>query len=444
MPGRAAEAGDPAGDGARAVSAILDAARAEGRTLLDEHESKALLGAYGIPTVAMRVARSEDEAVAAAEALGYPVVVKLWSRTITHKSDVGGVKLDLANAGAVTRAFRDVRDAVTAKAGAEHFLGVSVQPFVARRDGYELILGSAPDPQFGPVLLFGTGGELVEVFRDRALALPPLTTTLARRMMEQTRIHRALLGVRGRAPVDMAALEALLVRFGDLVVEQRRIKEIDINPLLASASGLIALDARVVLHPETVADADLPRAAIRPYPSDYTWRSQLRDGTPLTIRPIRPDDEPLMVPFHRSLSEDSVRLRYMQPMKLDDRTAHDRLVRICFIDYDREIALVAQPAPAPGGGAGPIIGVGRLSRDRAGTGDGAEFSLLVADPWQTRGLGRDLLGRLIEVARKERFAHIYADVLESNLRMQRLCTYFGFAIADDGPGSGVVRADLRL
>src|SRR6185369_10843999 len=289
------------------------------------------------------------------------------------------------------------------------------------------------------------GGELVEVFRDRALALPPLTTTLARRMMEQTRIHRALQGVRGRAPVDLAALESLLVRFGDLVVGERRIKEIDINPLLASSSGLLALDARVVLYPDSVPDDELPRAAIRPYPADYTWRAELRDGTPITIRPIRPDDEPLMVAFHRSLSEDSVRLRYMQPMKLNDRTAHDRLVRICFIDYDREIALVGE---APGkDGAGPaIIGVGRLSRDRvdAGAETGAEFSLLVADPWQTRGLGRELLGRLIEVARKEHLGHIYADVLESNLRMQRLCTHFGFRIEDDGPGSGVVRADLRL
>jgi acetyltransferase len=419
--------------------AVIAAALGEGRTLLDEHESKALLASHGIPTTPTKVARDEDAAVAAARALGFPAVVKLWSRSITHKTDVGGVKLGLGDDAAVARAFRDIREAVAARAGAEHFLGVTVQPQVRRGDGYELILGSAPDPQFGPVLLFGMGGELVEVFRDRALALPPLTSTLARRMMERTRIYQALRGVRGRAPVDLAALEALLVRFGDLVASEPRIREIDINPLLASPEAIVALDARVVLYDASTPDADLPRPAIRPYPSEYVARASLRDGTSIVVRPIRPDDEPRMVPFHRALSEDSVRLRYMQTMKLDERTAHERLQRICFADYDRELALVAEDPQ------GQILAVGRLSRDRAPgpAGDrGAEFSLLVADPWQGQGLGRELLGRLVDVGRRERLSRIYADVLASNLRMQRLCTRFGFTIgAEDG---GVVRAELRL
>jgi acetyltransferase len=409
-PGRRPD-GDTRPDLARAA---IDAARAEGRTLLDEHESKAILASYGIPVVPTRVAHDENEAVASARELGFPVAVKLWSRTITHKTDVGGVKVGVADADGVARAFREIKASVAAKVGESHFLGVTVQPSVDRRSGLELIVGSAADPQFGPVLLFGTGGEMVEVFRDRALALPPLNTTLARRMMEQTRISHAFAGVRGRPPVDVEALSTLLVRFGDLVIEHPRIREIDINPLLASPDGLLALDARVVLYDQTVVDADLPKPAIRPYPSEYLFRATLRDGTPIVIRPIRPDDEPLVAAFHKTLSEESVRMRYMQPMKLDTRTAHQRLLRICFIDYDREIALVAEREPT-GGESREIVAIGRLSRDRLG-GENAEFSLLVADPWQSRGVGREILGRLLDVGRRENLSRIHADVLGANLR----------------------------
>jgi acetyltransferase len=416
--------------------ALIDGARAERRTLLDEHESKAILESYGIPVAPTRVARDEAEAVAAAAALGFPVAVKLWSRTITHKTDVGGVRLAIADTAAVAQAFRDIRESVAAKAGPGHFLGVTVEPHVDRHRGYELILGSSVDPQLGPVLLFGTGGELVEVFRDRALALPPLNTTLARRAMEETRIWKALAGVRGRAPVDLDALAALLVRFGDLVVGQPRIREIDINPLLASPGGLVALDARVVLYDESVPDGALPRPAIRPYPVEYVTTATDRDGTPLTIRPIRPEDEPLLIPFHRALSESSVQMRYMRGLKLDDRTAHERLVRICFADYDREMALVVEQA-APGGER-VVVAVGRLSRDRIGGSKDAEFSLLVADPWQGRGVGSLLLARLLEVGRREGMRRIEADILETNLRMQRLCARLGFAIG--APEGGVVHA----
>ena len=434
-PGRRAE-GETQPETARAT---IDGARADGRTLLDEHESKAILASYGIPVVPTRVARDEAEAMAVAVELGFPVAVKLWSRTITHKTDVGGVKLGLSDAAAVAQAFREIRASVSSKVGESHFLGVTVQPSVDRGSGLELILGSAADPQFGPVLLFGTGGELVEVFRDRALALPPLNTTLARRMMEQTRIFRAFAGARGRPPVDLEALAALLVRFGDLVVEQPRIREIDINPLLASPAGLVALDARVVLHDETIRDADLPKTAIRPYPGEYLSRVTLRDGTPIVIRPIRPDDEPLVVAFHKTLSEESVRMRYMQAMKLDERTAHQRLLRICFSDYDREIVLVAEGELA--GRGREILAVGRLSRDRL-AGEDAEFSLLVGDPWQGRGVGRELLCRLIDVGRREKLSRIHADVLGSNLRMQRLCSNLGFTLDDEL--TEVVRAERKL
>ncbi len=415
---------------------IIAAARAERRTLLDEHESKTLLASYGIPVTPTRVARSEAEAVDAAQVLGFPVAVKLWSRTVTHKTDVGGVQLGLRDAAAVAGAFRTIEQNVSAKAGPAHFLGVTVQPSVERHGGYELILGSSIDPQLGPVILFGAGGELVEVFRDRALALPPLNTTLARRAMEQTQIHKALKGVRGRAPVDLDALAGLLVRFGDLILEQPRIREIDINPLLASAGRILALDARVVLADPDVEDDRLPRPAIRPYPTEYASRGELRDGSPIEIRPIRPEDEPAMAAFHGRLSDQSVRMRYLGGLKLDERTAHERLVRICFADYDRELALVAERQSATGEREGDreILAVGRLSRERIRGATGAEFSLLVADPWQGQGVGGQLLSRLIDVAGREGITRIYADVLEANVRMQRLCARLGFQIgaAEDG------------
>ena len=272
-----------------------------------------------------------------------PVVLKLHSETITHKTDVGGVQLNLrdADGGAPGLATRS-QTSVTEKAGRKHFLGVTVQPMVTR-DGYELILGSSVDPQFGPVLLFGAGGQLVEVFKDRALGLPPLNATLARRMMEQTTIYTALKGVRGRKPVDLAALEQLLVRFSQLVVEQPWIAEIDINPLLVSPERIIALDARIVLHPPGHAlktSCPSPPSVLIRRNTSRPWK--LKDGTAVTIRPIRPEDEPLMVRFHQTLSERSVYLRYFATLKLDQRIAHERLSRICFNDYDREMALVVE------------------------------------------------------------------------------------------------------
>ncbi|WP_334310499.1 acetate--CoA ligase family protein [Nodularia spumigena] len=228
------------------VEKIIKSARQAQRTMLTEFESKQILAAYGVPVVTTCVAQSEDEAVRCAENMGYPVVLKLFSHTITHKTDVGGVQLNLRDAEAVRLAYNAIAESVSEKVGVEHFLGVTVQPMV-KMAGYELIIGSSLDAQFGPVLLFGTGGKLVEIFRDRAIALPPLNTILARRMMEQTQIYKALQGVRGQKSIDLAALEQLMVVFSQLVVEQPGIKEIDINPLLASSEELIALDARIIL-----------------------------------------------------------------------------------------------------------------------------------------------------------------------------------------------------
>jgi acetyltransferase len=425
-------------DVARATK-LIRGVRKSGRSLLTEFESKQLLTAYGIPTVDTRIAKDEAEAAKLAAEIGYPVVLKLYSQTITHKTDVGGVKLDLANAAAVKRAFTAIKKSVVEKAGAKHFLGVTVQAMI-KLDGYELILGSSLDPQFGPVLLFGTGGQLVEVFKDRALALPPLNVTLARRWMERTRIFTALKGVRGRPPVDLVALEQLLVRFSQLVVEQRWIKEIDINPLLASPGRLVALDARVVLHEPNVTEDSLPKLAIRPYPTQYISTAKMKDGTPIIIRPIRPEDEPLMVDFHQSLSGESVYFRYFHMIALGQRVAHDRLTRICFNDYDREIALVAEYRD-PRTAARQILGLGRLSKE-SGT-DEATFSMLITDNYQRRGLGTELLRRLVQVGREEGLKRITAEILPENLGMQAVCEKLKFHLKHSA-SEGLVRAEIAL
>jgi acetyltransferase len=410
------------------ASEILRSVRSRSRSLLTEWESKQLLSAYGIPTVRTELATSADEAVQVAARIGYPVVLKLHSETISHKTDVGGVRLDLGTAEAVRQAFEQIQESVAQRAGAENFLGVTVQPMIRQR-GYELILGSSLDPQFGPVLLFGAGGELVEVWRDWALGLPPLTTTLARRMMERTRIYRALQGVRGRAPADLGVLESVLVRFSQLVAEQRWIKEIDVNPLLVSEEQIIALDARVVMHSAATDESHMPQLAIRPYPAQYVSPFRLKNGTVVRIRPIRPEDEPAMVQFHKKLSDSTVYMRYLGFLKLELRIAHERLTRICFIDYDREMVLVAELPCAPSGES-EIVGVGRLSKSHGR--NEAEFAVLIRDDFQTLGLGSELLRRLLEVAKDEKLDRVFAVLAAENNAMRKMAARAGFRL--QGPG----------
>jgi len=352
------------------------------------------------------------------------VVLKLHSFTITHKTDVGGVRLNLASEAAVREAFRAIQASVSEKAGPDHFAGVSVQPMVIA-EGYELILGSSIDSQFGPVLLFGAGGQLVEVFQDSALALPPLNTTLARRFIEQTKIFKALKGVRGRKPVDLAALDELLVLFSRLVTEQRWIKEIDINPLLASPERLIALDARVVVYGKDTNARDLPRLAIRPYPSRYEKQITLADGAGVRIRPIRPEDEPLLVAFHHTLSERSVYMRYFHWMKLEQRTEHERLTRMCFIDYDRQMAFVAERSD-PDSGECQIIAVGRLVKSH--TAEEAELAVIVSDHFQKQGIGSEIVRQLVDFARAEKLERITATMLLENRPMQKVFEKAGFRL----------------
>jgi len=408
------------------VADIIVRARKTGRTILTEFESKQILAAYGIPVTVTSIARSEDEAVEIAGRLEGPVVLKLYSETITHKTDVGGVKLNLAGEQAVRLAWREIEQAIIQKAHRSDFLGVTVQPMI-KLEGYELILGSSIDPQFGPVLLFGTGGQLVEVFKDRALGLPPLNATLARRMMEQTRIYSALKGVRGRKAVDFAELEEILVRFSYLVAEQRWIKEIDINPLLAGTGRILALDARIVLHDPATKENDLPKLAIRPCPAQYSSEWQTKDGTVVTIRPIHPEDEPLMVEFHRTLSESTVNQRYFALLQLEKRIAHERLTRICFNDYDCEIPLVVDLKRSDG--EREILAVGRLNKTHGL--DEARFAIVVSDAWQGRGFGTRLLELLVDVGRQEGLTRITGSMLPENARMRHICELAGFQVSFD-------------
>ncbi len=433
------DAEDSLGEARSQVKSFLEGIRAAGRTMLTEAESKHVVALYGIMTVETRLASNESKAAECAEAIGFPVALKLNSETITHKSDVGGVKLNLQSREAVAQAYREIEMSVREKAGAEHFLGVTVQP-MAKLDGYELILGSSVDPQFGPVILFGSGGQMVEVYGDRALALPPLNSTLAVRLMEQTRIYRALQGARGRAAVDMAALERALIRFSRLVVEQRWIKEVDINPLVASPERVIALDARIVLQDLGVAEDQLPRSAIRPYPARYVSPWQTKSGMQVLIRPIRPEDEPAMAKFHETLSDRSVYLRFFHMEKLSSRVAHARLLRKCFIDYDREMALVAEHVNSASA-EHEIMAVGRLTRTP--TTREAEVAVLVADRFQNCGLGSELLGRLIQVGRDEKLERITATILPENMTMRALAARHGFEVLKDADLTEV-RITLKL
>jgi acetyltransferase len=411
------------------VRRLLAQVRSAGRTLLTEFEAKQLLKCYGIPIVPTETARTADEAAARAQQLGYPVVLKLWSEVITHKTDAGGVQLNLADEAAVRKAFTLIRDnaaryAETHKLGTGSFQGVTVQPMV-RLKGYELIVGSSMDVQFGPVILFGAGGILVEVFQDRALGLPPLNRTLARLLIERTQISKALQGIRGQRPIPLDQLEMLLVHFSYLLCDFLEIQEIDINPLLAGPEGIIALDARVVIAPADLPPEKRPRPTIEPYPNQYTQSWQARNGETLVIRAIRPEDEPLLVAHHRTLSEQTIRRRFFSMVKMLSR---DSLIRLCHLDYAREMALVAErrnEADRP-----ELVGVARYYMNPQTR--SAEFAVVVTDAWQGHGVGQHLMERLIAVARARGVRQLVGLVLSENGPMRKLAQELGF---QEGPAT---------
>ncbi len=395
---------------------LLKPALKEERVLLTEYESKALLDLYGIPTVPTELAHSPEEASKVAEEMGFPVVVKLHSDIITHKSDVGGVRLNLKSGAEVSQAYKEIQEKVIPKYGEKAFLGVSVQKMITEK-GIELIMGSSTDPQFGPVILFGAGGVYVEIFQDRVLALPPLNTTLAQNAIEKTKISKALNGFRGIKPILKGSVEEALARFSHMVTEIREIAECDMNPLLATPNGVIALDARIVLHKPNEA---IPPIAMRPYPIEYVFDRTLKDGRAILIRPIRPEDEPEIVQFHKELSEHSIRQRYFEFVSLDQRAAHERLLRICATDFDNEIALCAEVDQ------GAIAGVIRMTKI-PGT-KKCDLKLIIRDDFQRSGIGRVLIETCLEVAKAEKLESIHATLLNENSGMIALAKSFGFEI----------------
>ncbi|MGE3309377.1 MAG: GNAT family N-acetyltransferase [Limisphaerales bacterium] len=401
--------------------------------------ANAILNGAGFPTSPY----PDDAARAFSHMWRYAYALRGIYETPAQVADPRDQAVDRARVEAVLSAVRSSDRTLLTEAESKELLeshGIPVRPMWAH-DGFELLLGSRIDARFGPVVVFGTGGSLADVFGDQALGIPPLNATLALRLMEQTRIFRALREGRGRRSVDLSALEALLIRFSYLVVEQAGIAEISINPLVAASDALVAVDVRVALHPSDRDPASLPRSAIRPYPNQYVGKVKLKDGTRVTLRPIRPEDEPRLVEFHGTLSDRSVYHRYFVPMKLSERIAHERLVRVCFSDYDRDIPLVAEVSPSDRGASSRIIGIGRVGREHQG--DSGEFAVIISDAWQGKGLGRKLLERLIQVARAEGMTRLTGHVLWENREMQSLCRKVGFAFRHS-PGDAECVVDFSL
>ena len=418
-----------------AARGIVAAALAEGREWLNEVESKDLLECYRIPTVTTRF--GADPAAAAQLAAGFtgPYALKIVSSVITHKSDVGGVALNLPDPDSVRKAATAMRAAVAEKRPDAKLDGFAVQAMVRRPAAVELIAGIVMDRQFGPVVLFGQGGTAVEVVADKALALPPLNLRLANELMRETRVYKLLQGYRGNPSADTAAVALTLVKLAKLAADLAEVAELDINPLLADAEGVLALDARVrVVH--SAADPET-RLAIRPYPKELERMLSTRDGRELRLRPIVPEDEPALARTFDMLTPEEIRQRFHVPMKAFPHTLAARLTQI---DYDREMALVLTLPGIPG--QAEIEGVVRLAADPDG--DHAEFALLVRGAYARLGLGSQMLSELIAYARRRGIGELFGIVLMDNTAMRDLCRKAGFVESLVPEEPGVVRTSLRL
>jgi acetyltransferase len=390
------------------------------RGSLTESEAKHLLKAYDIPVCDAFVAHSADEAVASAGQIGYPVVLKLRSREILHKIDVGGVALDLQDATAVREAYETMLQRLRAIRPEARVEGVTVQRMVCPKDALEMILGASKDPTFGPVIMVGLGGVATEVYRDHALGLPPLNERLARNMIESLRCWPVLEGYRGRPAVNVEHLVEVMIRFSCLIADYPEIREFDVNPLLVTPEGAIALDAAAVLDMTGLTEEQEPyeHLAIRPYPEQYTRRPRLRDGTQVTIRPIRPEDEPLWHELIASSSSESIRFRFRSIFK---QTNHQMAVKYCTIDYERELAMVVETRVED---RRCLIGVGQLITDL--NHETAEYAVLVPDPWQGRGVGALLLDYCLVLAARWGIAEVVAETDPENMRMLSLFHKRGF------------------
>jgi acetyltransferase len=415
---------------------IVETALAERRSILSEMESKALLAAFRIPVAKTALARSAHEAMLLAGESGFPVALKIDSPDITHKSDAGGVRLNVANAHAVRTAYDEIVASATRLAPNARINGVAVEPMIERASGRELMVGVVRDPVFGPAITFGAGGTAVEVHRDRAVALPPLNSYLVADMIRGTHVAKMLGEFRRLPPVDMAALEAVLLRVSELVCEVPSLEEVDINPLIADETGAIAVDARVVLRAAAPQRERYGHMAIHPYPAHLVTRWQPRDGPTVTLRPIRPEDATIEQAFVQSLSAQSRHFRFMNMLR---ELTPLMLARFTQIDYDREMAFIATLDDK---GSEREIGVARYVTNPDG--ESCEFAVTVADEWQRRGLGRRFMALLIDVARSRGLREMMGHVLAENRSMLALCDSLGFSIGESTEGPQVRRVSLAL
>ena len=416
----------------RSARTLVERVLAEGRTLLSEAESKQLLAAYGIPVVETRLAKDTADAVRIAGEIGGVCALKIASPDITHKSDAGGVRLNLRGPADVEAAAASILRAVAGHAPAARIEGFSVEPMIVRPGATELIVGLIDDGVFGPVVLFGQGGTAVEILSDRALGLPPLNTVLARDMIGRTRVARLLAGYRDVAAADMAAIERVLIRLADLAVDLPELAELDINPLLADADGVLALDARVVVR---VAAANTDRRlSIKPYPANLEHEIEIKGGLGLRVRPIRPEDEPALVEMSRRSTPEDMRLRFVDAMQ---SIPHRLAARLSQIDYDREMALVAiDPAKDE------IVGVVRLICDPDIV--EGEFAAMVRSDMKSRGLGYALMQEMLAWAKERGLARVVGEVLPENETMLKMARELGAAVAPIAPDGRSIRATFDL
>jgi acetyltransferase len=405
---------------------LLDTLMTEGNEILSENVSKSFLEGYDIPISKPLLARNADEAVHVAKnQCGYPVVMKIHSPDITHKTEVAGVTLNLSTDDGVRAAFGKMIETAKERRPDARITGVTLQPMVSHPNSFELLVGAKKDPVFGAVIMVGMGGTAAEVFRDRALGLPPLNEALARRMLESLKSWPLLRGYRGKPGADIDRLIEVIMRFSYLVADYPEIKEVDVNPLLVTPDGVIALDARVIVDRDLVIQAARPYShlAISPYPEEYVTTRELKDHVPIILRPIKPEDEPMWHDLLGSCSPESLRYRFSGVFK---ETTHDMATRFCFIDYDREIGIVAEVEEE---GQRRLIGVGRLVADVDHV--TAEYAIIVADRGHGRGVGGQLTDYCLEVAKQWGVKKIVAETASDNVPMLRVFRTRGFDVNID-------------
>ncbi len=396
---------------------VLENALGEGRELLSEPEAKAVFAAYGIPVVETHIAGTPEAAAASAGQMGFPVAIKILSPDIVHKSDVGGVVLDLENPQEVEHAAQAMLNRIRDIEPDARIRGFSVQRMARRPGAHELIVGVTTDAIFGPIILFGEGGTAVEVIKDRAVALPPMNMKLAAELIARTRISRLLAGYRDRPPADLDAIKLTLIQISQLIVDLPEIAELDINPLFADQNGVLALDARIRVHPSHQAGAE--RLAIRPYPKELEERVRLSDGRQITLRPIRPEDEPAHHTFISRLSPEDIRFRFFGLLR---EIPHSQMARFTQVDYDREMAFIATAPDEQG--KPETLGVVRAIADP--NNQRAEFAIVVRSDLQRQGLGKHLMRKMVAYVRARGTGELFMQTLRDNTAMQRLAKSFGF------------------